>query len=194
MPPVLLDARKWPDVSLEESTLAQALERPDGSVIFLDTPLAVQRHPAPDELAQAVYRLLDQEGHWHFVDIAPTSMPAHWLFSFFPEAWAYVERVFRGTQELYTMLRRTGFQVKQREHTFYQPVALGVASEIARRRPGLLTALPDELYQEGLQRLEKALGTQGDDALVSSEVTVVEGMAVKGQGKSGKRTKRTTQG
>ena len=90
-----------------------------------------------------------------------------------------MDRFFRGTQELYTVLRRTGFQVKQREHTFYQPVALGAALEIAQRRSGLLTALPDELYQEGLQRLEKALGKQGDDALVTSEVTVVEVMAVK---------------
>ena len=180
VPPVILDTRKWPDVSLEELTLAQALERPDNSVIFLDTPLAVQRHPVPDELAQTIYRLLDPEGHWHFVDIAPASMPAHWLFAFFPEAWGYVDRFFRGTQELYTMLRRTGFQVKQREHTFYQPIALGVASEIARRRPGLLTALPDELYQEGLLRLEKALGKQGDDTLVPSEVTVLEVMVVKG--------------
>ena len=80
---------------------------------------------------------------------------------------------------MYTVLRRTGFQVNQREHTFYQPVALGVASEIARRRPGLLTALPDELYQEGLLRLAKALGKQGEDALVPSEVTVVEVMASK---------------
>ncbi|MCP4535876.1 MAG: recombinase family protein [Chloroflexi bacterium] len=179
VPPILLDAHKWPDVSLEESTLAQALERPGGSVIFLDTPLVVQRHSAPSELVQVVYRLLAPEGHWHFVDIAPASMPAHWLFAFFPEAWGYVERFFRGTQELYTVLRRTGFQVEQREHTFYQPIALGVALKIARRRLGLLTALPDELYQEGLQRLEKTLGKQGDDALVPSEVTVVEGMAKK---------------
>ncbi len=90
-----------------------------------------------------------------------------------------MERFFRGTQELYTTLRRTGFQVKQWEHTFYQLIALGVVLEIAQRRPCLLTALPDELYQEGLQRLEKALGKQGNDALVPSEVTVVEAMAKK---------------
>ncbi|MDY7076881.1 MAG: recombinase family protein [Chloroflexota bacterium] len=64
--PVVLDARKWSDVSLEEWALVQALERPNSSLIFLDTPLAVQRHPAPDELAQTVFRLLEQEGHWHF--------------------------------------------------------------------------------------------------------------------------------
>lgn len=160
--------------------LAQVLERPNSSVVFLDTPLAIQCHPAPNELAQTVYRLLEQEGHWHFVDVAPASMPAHWLFTFLPESWTYVGRFFRGTQELYTMLRRTGFQAEQQEHTFYQPVALGMALEIVRRRPGLLTALPNDLYKEGLKRLEDALGKQGDDTLVPSEVTVIEVMAVKG--------------
>jgi hypothetical protein len=65
-----------------------------------------------------------------------------------------------------------------------------LATEIARQQPGLLALLPDELYQAGLHRLEEAMGERGEDTLVPSEVTVVEVMAVKGQGRPKKRARR----
>jgi len=43
-------------------------------------------------------------------------MPAHWVFRFFPQAWPQA--------------RRVGFQVKQEERTFYEPVSAGVAPKI----------------------------------------------------------------
>jgi site-specific DNA recombinase len=157
VPPLLLDARKWPDASLEVRSLSEALEQRDGTLAFLYTPLAVQGHPDRDDLVEAAFRLLDEEGHWHVIDVVPASMPAHWVFAFFPEAWPHAYGSFWTAYNFYNELRRAGFQVKLREHAFYWPVALGVAWEIARRRSGLLAALTDEHYQEGLHRLEKAL-------------------------------------
>jgi DNA invertase Pin-like site-specific DNA recombinase len=190
VPSLLLDAPKWPEVLLEEVSLARALERPADSVAFLETPLAVQGHPAPGELAQAVFWLLEQEGYWRLVDVVPASMPAHWVFAFFPQAWRYAQSVSWTAYTFYNVLRRTGFRVEQREHTFHQPIALGLAMEIARQRSGLLALLPDDLYQAGLRRLEEAVGKRGEDTLVPSEVTVVEVMAVKGQGRPKKRARR----
>jgi hypothetical protein len=133
---------------------------------------------------------LEQEGYWHLVDVVPASMPAHWVFAFFPQAWQYVQNVSWTAYTFYNVLQQTGFRVEQREHTFHQPIALGLAMEIARQRPGLLTLLPDDLYQAGLRRLEEAMGERGEDTLVPSEVTVVEVMAVKGRGRPKKRTRR----
>lgn len=106
-------------------------------------------------------------------------MPGHGVFAFFPEAWPYAHGSFWTAYNFYNVLRRTGFQLNQQEHVFYWPVTLGVALEIVRRRPGLLAILPDELYQQGVRRLEAATEERGADTLIPSELTVVEVMAVK---------------
>lgn len=190
VPSILLDVRKWPQVSLEELPLSEVLDRPDGSVAFLDTSFVLQRHSAPGKLALAVFQLLEQEGYWYIVDIVPSSMPAHWVFTFFPEAWSCAEGSTWGAYDFYNVLRRTGFQIEQEERTFHQSVTLKVALEIARRRPGILAAVSDEVYQEGMRRLEQAVKEQGDDNLITSAVTVVEIVALKGKEKPPKRRRR----
>jgi len=190
VPPLRLDARKWPEVTLKVLSLPQVLERPEGSLAFLATPLAVQRHPAADELAEAVFRLLDEEGYWYVVDILPASMPAHWVFTYFPEAWSYAQRAFWSAHEFYNVLRKAGFWVEQGEQTFYEPVSLEVAMEVARQRPGLLGDLPEEVYQAGMRRLEEAVKERGADTLVASEVTLGVVMARKGEERVGRFRRR----
>jgi site-specific DNA recombinase len=190
VPSVILDARKWPDVSLGVKSLRQVLKQAKGSAAFISTPLAVQSHPNPDELAQAIFRALDDEGYWHLVDLVPASMPAHWVFSFFPEAWPGVQGLFWTAYNFYNTLRQSGFQVEQREHTFRQPVTLGVALEIARGRPGVLMKMADEPYQERMQQLETIVGERGEETLVQSEVTVVEIMAVKRKDENSRGTEK----
>jgi site-specific DNA recombinase len=189
VPPVLLDTRKWPDVSLKAKSLRQALKQAKGSVAFISTPLAVQSHPNPNELAQAIFRALDDEGYWHLVDVVPASMPAHWVFAFFPETWPYAQGFFWTAYNFYNVLRQSGFQVEQREHTFRQPVALGVALEIARGRPGMLAKLADEVYEQRMQQLETIVEKRGEETLVPSEVTVVEIMAAKRKSENSRGTK-----
>ena len=60
-------------------------------------------------------------------------------------------------------------------------MSLGAAHAIARRREGLLALLPDDVYEMGLQRLEQAIAEQGEEALISSEFTLIEILAVKGE-------------
>lgn len=55
-------------------------------------------------------------------------------------------------------------------------------------RPGVLAALPDEVYEDGLQRLKTAVEARGADSLEPSEVTVIEVMAAKGKGRKGGET------
>jgi site-specific DNA recombinase len=182
VPPVSLDGRKWPGVSLDEISLEEALAEPEGSLAFVATPLVIQESDDPEGLAAAVFRVLDEAGHWHLVDTVPASMPGHWIFAFFPEAWSQVGKHLWKAYDFYNTLRQIGFEVEQREHTFRQPVSLGAILEIARRRPGVLAALPDEAYEAGLQRIEAAVEKRGADSLEPSEVTVVEAVAVKGKG------------
>jgi hypothetical protein len=192
VPPILMNTRRWSDVSLEVFSLSEALKQLEKPVVFLDTPLAIQRHSAPKELAQAIFRLLAQEGCWHLVDIVPSSMPAHWIFAFFPEAWAYAQGSYWKAYDFYNVLRRVGFHVEQQEYTFYQQVSLNVALQVAQQRPGLLTLLPDEIYLKGMTQLEQATKEQGGNILVASEVTVIKVMATKGAGlkKQRRRKKR----
>lgn len=182
VPPVRLDGRKWPNVLLEKISLEEALAKPEGSLAFIATPLAIQESDDPEGLAESVFRVLDEAGHWHLVDVVPASMPAHWIFAFFPEVWSHIEGSLWKAYDFHNTLRRIGFEVEQREHTFRQPVSLAVALEIARRRPGVLAALPDDAFEEGLHRLEAAVEERGADSLEPSETTVIEVMAAKGKG------------
>jgi len=93
VPLLKLDERKWPGVTLERLSLAEVLTREEDSVIFLAAPLAVQAHPDRENLAERVFRLLEEGGYWYIIDVVPASMPAHWVFRFFPQAWPQARRL-----------------------------------------------------------------------------------------------------
>jgi len=194
VPPIRLDKRKWPNVTLEELPLAQALEKPAGSLAFIATPLAIQEND-PDHaeaLVTAIHRVLDSGGHWFLVDAVPAAMPSHWLFAFFPEAWTYASEVAWNAYDFYNALRQAGFDdIQQEEHTFRQPVTLATALQIANERPGILRHLPDDVYQKGLARLRGIVAeTDTPEAIqLDSEVTVIQVRATKG--KEGKEREKT---
>ena len=180
VPPLLLDTRKWPAVTLEELPLSRVLAQPAGSVLFLDTPLVVQPHPDRPDLVQQVHERLADQGTWHWFDLMPTSMPAHWVFSTFPATWTYIQSGYWNAQQIFTQLKKVGFQVTLQEHTFYQAVRLDVALEIARQRGGILQLLNDAAYCKGLAQLEAQMAEQGPEMLLGSEVALVEVTARKG--------------
>jgi site-specific DNA recombinase len=186
VPPLLLDSRKWPTPSLEELSLSQVLQRAERSIAFLSTPLALQDQQVPDDLVEAVFKRLEEEGYWYLVDVVPASMPAHWVFTFFPEAWSLVRSSFWTAHNCYNALQKIGFEVEQKEHAFYWPVTLKVAQEIARQRFGILSSLSDTSYQQGMKRLESAIKEQGGNALIPSEVAMVEIVARKKSEDKGK--------
>ncbi len=64
---------------------------------------------------------------------------------------------------------------------FYQPVRLSVAAELAERRVGPLARLTDQAYQQGRLKLQTALQEQGAEAIVGSEITLIEMWAQKGK-------------
>ncbi|HNT76982.1 MAG TPA: recombinase family protein [Anaerolineae bacterium] len=179
MPELQLDQRKWPDVTLRSFTLAEALRQPAGSLVFLDTPLRVQVYPDRQQLFQRVHTVLAEGGIWHWLDVAPVSMPAHWLFTYFPAIWGYAREVYGSSQQLFTQLRALGFQVTVEEHTFYQPVTLEVAAQIAEQRPGLLQLVDAAIYEQGLERLHYEVHTRGGTTVIGSEVTLVKVTASK---------------
>ena len=176
MPPLRVDERQWPEVKLAPVSLAEARAERDAEVVFVDTSFQVQRHPERETLLEELYARLAPQGTWYWVEVLPSSMPAHWLFQYFPDSWTYVQEQYWSGYRIYNRLKEAGFsveQVEQEERTVYQPVQLNVAYQIAQQRPGLLQALPDILYQEGLERLAEAQQTQGPEALIPSETALV---------------------
>jgi DNA invertase Pin-like site-specific DNA recombinase len=192
VPDVLLDGRKWPDFTLASDDLGEALARPRDSVAALETPLALQQHRDREQLIQGAYDVLGDGGYWHLVDILPTSMPAHWLFTYFPALWPYVRGgSYWSNHTIYNAVRKVGFQVSQREHAYYQPVSLGIALEIAKRRTGLLAGLAEEPYQVGLSRLSNEVKQRGAATLIGSEFVLVEVTAYKGEPRKIKKPRRS---
>jgi site-specific DNA recombinase len=173
VPPLRLDTRWWPEARLEHVSLTAALAERAAEVMFLYTPLQLQAHPERDDLIAAAYRCLAPHGTWHAVEIVPEAMPAHWLFHYFPETWAYVQEHYWSPYRIYNRVQKAGFQVEQEERTLYQPVRLRTALAIAQRRPGVLEQLPEPLYQEGVARLTDAIAQRGPEAELNSELTLV---------------------
>lgn len=194
VPTVVLDSRKWPHVSLQRLPLADALRLPAGAVACLETPLAVRGQPDLAALSAQVYQLLAPGGYWHFVELMPSSMPAHWAFTYFPELWLYVVGMAWSSARLFGVLRQAGFQVQVREHTFYQAHSPAAMAAIARQRGGLLAVLEENAYRQGLARLEEAAQAAADAGnLVGSEVTLVEVTARKGGEEKPRRRRRKRQ-
>ena len=180
VPPLRLDSRKWPTVSLTQTTLSAALEGPDDTLAFLYTPLVVQEHPDRETLAQRVYERLAPHGIWHWIDLSFVSMPAHWLFTYFPDTWPYVQDAYWSTYRIFNQLRKIGFTVEEKESTCYQPLRLETVQAIAQQRPGLLQLLQDAVYEKGMAQLAEEITQQGAESLIGSEVTLVTVTARKG--------------
>ncbi len=179
VPPWRVDARKWADVKLRTVPWEEIGQVPEASVHILHTPLCLQQAPDRAAVLQEAHRVLATGGLWYLVDLVPTSMPAHWAFTFFPGLWEVVKEQDWDTRALYVALREAGFRAKVREQAFYQPVTPAVARALARARAGWLTHLSEEAYREGLARLDAAIEREGEGAVVGSEVVLVVAYAWK---------------
>ncbi len=187
VPDLVVDHRKWPDVILRTLSLSETLALPAGSLACLDTPLALASQAGFAELVPQVRALLEPGGYWRFVDLMLPAMPAHWVFTYFPEAWVHVRDTLWTSYKFSTVLREAGFGVKLKERSFYQPVSLAAAHAIAQQRSGLLVSLSDDLYQKGLDRLADEVRDRGAETQIGSEFTLVEILAVKGEQPKPKR-------
>ncbi len=190
VPAAEVDRRKWGDVALQARTLAEALALPAGSLACLDTPLGVGDQAELEALAGRVYAVLEPNGYWHFIDLMPSSMPAHWLFTYFPDLWTAVRGAAWTPHKIFSVLREAGFGLVLQEHAFYQPVSLAAAYALAGRRTGMLATLAEDLYQHGMEKLAAAVREQGGQTVIGSEVTLVEVAAVKDEQPRPKRRKR----
>lgn len=181
VPRLRLDHRRWPAVQLRELTLAEALALPAGTLAVLDTPLGVAHQAEFLAALPRVQEVLATGGYWRLVLALPGAMPAHWVYTYFPEAWGYVSSDLWDSARYYNALREAGFGVLLREHRFYQAVSVAAAQALAQRRPGLLGLLAEAAYAQGMRRLAAEAERRGAEALVGSEFTLVEILAVKGE-------------
>ncbi len=178
--PLRVDYRKWPDVKVEQVSDLASL--PDKDVSFLWTPFALQR--AKDRLAllQETQRVVAPGGSWVLVDVMPASMPGHWLYRLFPQAWENERKHTWDTSRMYNALMEAGFQVQFKRRNIYQAIALEVAHEIASKREQCpqLAILPDPVYTAGLDVLERKMEQEGPESLLGSDFCLVEVVAVRG--------------
>ncbi len=172
VPPLKVDRRYW-DTEIE---WIDSLSRcPDESAAFLWMPFVLQREEDKEELLTEAQRVVAEGGLLMVVDVLPSSMGAHWLYRYFPEAWEIDRDLTWNAFELYNRVQEMGFEVEVERKSLYQPVAVGVALEMVkcRERSPQLALLTDSAYEEGLQRLEVAVEREGEGHELSSEVCLV---------------------
>ncbi|MEA3310162.1 MAG: hypothetical protein U9Q70_11725, partial [Chloroflexota bacterium] len=179
-PPLQVDSRKWPAAEIQRVTALDDLA--PASVRFLWTPFWLQRSSRWGQLAAQVQRLLAPGGSWAFVDLLPATMPAHWLYRYFPATWQNECQHTLDTSHLYNLLLKVGFDVELKRTTFYRGVSLEVAWQLAQQRASIpqLANLPDALYQEQLAALADERQTRGGDVIVPSEFCLVQVTARRG--------------
>jgi hypothetical protein len=177
-PALRLDIRKWPEAVLTELPAITALnDLPPGRLSFLRTVLA----PLTAELAEQVAGLLAPGGLWLTIDLLPAAMPGHWLFRYFPEAKALVDR-FSATEQ-YRRLQELGLSVKMELQTYGQAVSIEAALTMATlsRANGLLAEVSAGGYEQGVAQLHALAAERGRETLLPSHFCLLETKAFRGQ-------------
>lgn len=173
VPPLRVDARTWPQISLATATLAELETYDPASLALVNTSFVLQAHPERLALATQLQQRLEPNGYWYATELLPTAMPAHWLFTFFPATWEYVQEQTWGSYQFFNELGQLGFQVELTEHTYYQAVSWEMMLACAQRRDGWLALLAPEPYQQGLERLQAGAHSAGATTLHGSEFTLI---------------------
>lgn len=179
-PPLRDDVRQWSPAVSAVLSKAEVLVGAEKSLDVLATQfwiwdsLISVSPEEPEALIAAAWDLLRNQGVWYLQELLLLSSPAHWVYQFFPDAWAYAREVAWRLQTLYLQLQGAGFTSNVKRHVYYQPVQLGLAVDTAYQRSGILDALSDRAYRRGLDRLEETLAKQGRGYQVGSEIALVE--------------------
>ena len=172
-PPLQVDERYW-DTTI---TRVRALDEvaPE-SVAFLWTPFALQRTADRPAFINQAREILTPGGTWMLIDSLPSAMPAHWLYTYFPETWDNASQHTLDAAQLYSTLQQSGFDVELKRHTCYQPVALADVLRLTEARDAIpqLCNLPQHTYQVRLEALRHTVAQGGGETLVSGEFCVVE--------------------
>lgn len=175
IPHLQVDQRKWPDTEVNRVDNFDQLK--SGGVAFLWTPFAIQHSPnGLLDLTYKVRQVVAPDGTWAFIDTLPNSMPGHWLYHFFPEAWANDTQQTWDIYRLNQALAEGGFRPDFDRKTYYQPIQLGVIEELALYRSDIpqLRNLPKRVYESRLDALREFIDEKGPDHLVGSEFSLIE--------------------
>lgn len=172
-PPLLADERKWPGVQVSR---VPSLDHAPSPAAFLWTPFAFQSCPDKAALIEQVCRIVRPGGTWAFVDLLPAAMPGHWLYRFFPAAWAHASHHTWDAFQVFNRLSAAGLQVELTRRSIHQPIRLGTALDIARQRAECppLQYLPDATYEDGIARMEEMARRESAETLVGSEVCLMQ--------------------
>jgi site-specific DNA recombinase len=175
-PALQVDERYWNTTITQVRTLHEVAPE---TAAFLWTPFALQDSIDRPEFITQVRAALAPTGTWVLIDRLPSAMPAHWLYTYFPETWDNACQHTLDTAQLYRTLQQSGFDVELKRHTCYQPVALADVLRLATEREALpqLRNLPHHTYQVRLEALRHTVAQRGGETLVSGEFCVVESTA-----------------
>jgi len=187
-PQLRLDERKWPDWRMQTIRLSDdeppAFDLSEDSLSFLHTPFVLQRSEYRAEWLSEAARLLDAGGWWILVEEMSESMPGHWIYRYFPEAWDRAKQLSLTPSSLYTRLQEYGFKVSLKQQSYYQAISCATALAMVEQRPAgsVLHQLSGEAYQEGLARLSAECRTLGAEGLLASQICIAEVIASRPNG------------
>jgi len=123
-----------------------------------------------------VFQVLKPGGRFVMTNLDPWSMPAWFVYTYFPAAWTRDAHDFLPAQEFAAMLEREGFSNLQigRQHRREQ-VTLGAALGYAldRFRTSQLVAIDDDAYRLGVDAIRKDIEACGAQASIDSELCLV---------------------
>jgi hypothetical protein len=175
------DVRRWPGVTTRAMMLEQILKHEPEQIDVLVTNLvlwdgitqAAEGFDIPRFIAQ-VKPIFAPGGVWYAVELDPASVPAHWVYTFFPEARNWVETHFANTYTLYNHFQASGFKMELKRQVFYQSISIQSMLTMAQARPTVLKAISEEAYRTGMRHLQETLEQKGDGEMMGSEIAIVE--------------------
>ncbi len=148
-PELLLDKRKWPEVTLHQlfpgGILLDALkDLPSGRFHVVHTPFPTFQPDDFQDLITQVERILASDGRWLLRLVIPRQMPVHWLHEVSPAFWAYQKEQTMDIVDLAQFLEARGWrlQMKKSRRTIFQPVRREAARDMLRDFDILVTIDP----------------------------------------------------
>jgi ubiquinone/menaquinone biosynthesis C-methylase UbiE len=171
----LANARvRWAGVDASEAMLARAASKlsgaelraaraeslpfADASFDYVVSSFAFHHFEDKPKALDEMLRVLAPSGRLRIMNIAPSHMPAWWLYRFFPAAWEEDQERFWSPERLFDELAKRGWEASVSVRCEKSVVALeAVVRDVERREISELAILSDDAYASGRETMARRL-------------------------------------
>lgn len=147
-----------------------------GSFDYVTNQFSYHHVPDRRSMIARIYQVLKPGGRFVMTNLDPWSMPAWFVYTYFPAAWERDRRDFLTVDDLSMALTEIGFSaVRIERRSRRETLSLGsvIMYALDRFRTSQLMAIDDDVYRLGVDAIRKDVEAWGAQASIDSELCLV---------------------